>query len=188
MSNRLPHLKASARAAHLALGAHETAAAARALEAGAALVEAKALVIHGAWKSWLSGTGIPERSAQRYMALTRGGLESAIVADMGVAEASRLAGLGYRIWPEDDRAVHAQGVEEDHVAEAIWLRQADGSVTYAARHVIGRDPALCVQYPSITKPWILGLFHDGFPSLAGQIQQLSREDAAAIINRIKAGF
>lgn len=188
MSNRLPHLKDSARAAHNAVGAHEKAAAARALEAGAALVEAKALIRHGAWKSWLSGTGIPERSAQRYMALTRGGLESAIVADMGVAEASRLAGLGYRFWPGDDRVLHAEGVEEDHVAEAIWLRQSDGSVTYAARHAIGRESALCVQYPPITKPWLLGLFHAGFPSLPGRIQQRSREDAAAIINRIKAGL
>jgi hypothetical protein len=188
MSNRLPHLEASARAAHKAVGAHDKAAATKALEAGAALVEAKALVRHGEWKSWLSGTGIPERSAQRYMALTRGGLESAIVADLGVAEASRLAGLGNRFWPGDDRVLHAEGVEEDHVAEAIWLRQADGSVTYAARHVIGREPVLYVQYPSISKPWLLGLFHDGFPSLAGQIQHLSLEDAAAVINRIKAGF
>lgn len=188
MSNRLPHLEASARAVHKAIGAHEKAAATKGLEAGAALVEAKALVRHGEWKSWLSGTGIPERSAQRYMALTRGGLESAIVADTGVAEASRLAGLGNRFWPGDDRVLHAEGVEEDHVAEAIWLRQADGSVTYAARHVIGREPALYVQYPSISKPWLLGLFHDGFPSLAGQIQHLSLEDAAAVSNRIKAGL
>jgi NAD(P)-dependent dehydrogenase (short-subunit alcohol dehydrogenase family) len=66
---------------------------------------------------------------------------------LGVAEASRLAGLGNRFWPGDDRVLNAEGVEEDHVAEAIWLRQADGSVTYAARHMIGRKPALCVQYP-----------------------------------------
>ncbi len=188
MSNRLPHLEQAARAAHTAIGAHEKAAAERALQAGAALVEAKSLVKHGQWKIWLAGTGIPERSAQRYMALARGGLKSAIVADLGLAEAARLAGVGHRLWPGDDWVHHAEGVEEDHVAEAIWLRQADGSITYAARHVIGSEPALCVQYPSITQPWLLGLFHDGFPSLAGPIQYLSPVDSAAVINRVEAGL
>ena len=188
MSNQLPHLEQAARAAHTAIGAHEKAAAEKALQAGAALVEAKSLVKHGQWKIWLAGTGIPERSAQRYMALARGGLKSAIVADLGLAEAARLAGLGHRLWPEDDQVHHAEGVEENHVAEAIWLRQADGSITYAARHVIGWESALCVQYPSITQPWLLGLFHDGFPSLAGPIRCLSPEDSAAVINRIEAGL
>ena len=188
MSNRLPHLEDAARSAHTAIGTHEKAAAEKALQAGAALIEAKPLVKHGQWKSWLAGTGIPERSAQRYMALARGGLKSAIVADLGLAEAARLAGLGYRLWPGDDRIHHAEGVEEDHVAEAIWLRQADGSIMYTARHVIGSEPAVCVQYPSITKPWLLGLFHDGFPSLGGQIRCLSSEDAEVVINRIEAGL
>jgi hypothetical protein len=188
MNNRLPHLEASARAAHKAVGAHEKAAAAKALEAGAALVEAKALVRHGQWKYFLTGTGIPERSAQRYMALARGGLESAIVADMSLAEAARLAGLGYRLWPRDDRVHHAAGVDDDHVAEAIWLRQPDGSITYIARHVIGSEPAVCVQYPPITRPWLLGLFHDGFPSQDGQVRCLAPGEATGVVNRLQGGL
>jgi len=87
--------------------------------AGAALIEARAIVGHGGWSSWLAESAIPQRSAQRYMALARGGPEPATVADLGLAEAARLAGLGHRLWPKDDRIRHAEGLDGDHFAEAF---------------------------------------------------------------------
>lgn len=186
MSNRLLHLEDTARSSHTSVSTHAKAASEKALQAGAALIEAKSLLKHGQWSNWLAQTGIPERSAQRYMAIAKGGLNSAIVADMGLAEAARLAGLGHRLWPTDDRIRHAEGIDDQHVAEAIWSRQADGSIRYSARHRIGSAPALFVQYPPVAQPWLLGLFHDRFPDIFGQIYCLSPEDAEVVVNRIEA--
>lgn len=82
-SNRLPTLAHEAWQAHAETLHHAQKAADRALVAGAALNEAKALCAHGTWGDWLAETGIPERSAQRYMVLHRTALNSAMVADLG---------------------------------------------------------------------------------------------------------
>jgi hypothetical protein len=183
MNNRLPHLKAVVHEAHAAVGRHERAAAERALEAGAALIEARAIVGHGGWSSWLAESAIPQRSAQRYMALARGGPEPASVANLGLAEAARLAGLGHRLWPKDDRIRHAEGLDGDHFAEACWQRVEGGRVAYSATHLIGGTSPLVLRYPAISKPWLLGLFHDGFPSLEGQIMCQLPEDVWELLER-----
>jgi hypothetical protein len=67
--------------------AAETAAAA--LEAGRALNEAKALVKHGQWASWLQGhCQMSDRTARRYMQLARAGLDIGHVADLGIRAAA----------------------------------------------------------------------------------------------------
>ena len=83
MSNRLPALQAEAAELHRDVRRLASAQAERALAAGAALVEAKALCGHGAWRGWLAEAGIPERSARRYMRLHQAGLKSETVADLG---------------------------------------------------------------------------------------------------------
>lgn len=82
-SNRLSTLAEAARRAHTESLHHSECAADRAIAAGGALTEAKALCVHGAWGAWVADTGIPERTAQRYMTLHRTGLNSATVADLG---------------------------------------------------------------------------------------------------------
>jgi hypothetical protein len=83
MSNRLPVLAAEIKAAHQEAGKAARLAAERAIAAGHALVEAKSLVQHGEWLPFLKQAGVPERTAQRYMALSRSGLKSDIVTDLG---------------------------------------------------------------------------------------------------------
>ena len=91
--NRLPALAKEVAGLHREIGQHATAMAEKALQAGAALAEAKALAGHGNWSDWLSDAGITERTARRYMRLHRADLESATVADLGLNGAERLAGL-----------------------------------------------------------------------------------------------
>lgn len=59
-----------------------------AIEAGNRLIEAKEMVPHGSWESWLaSNTGVSARSAQRYMRLARSGLKSDTVSLLGLRAA-----------------------------------------------------------------------------------------------------
>jgi hypothetical protein len=78
-------------------------AAAAALDAGARLIEAKALLKHGQWLPWLRDHVVmSERTAQLYMRLAKSGLDIRSVADLGVkaaAEALARHGAGK---PEPD--------------------------------------------------------------------------------------
>lgn len=187
MSNRLTHLKATARSAHKAVLCYKAVAAIQALKAGAALSEAKSLVKHGGWAAWLDESGIPERTAQRYMALLRGGLKSAIVADLGISRAAELASLGARLWPKAEQILHVEGIDEDHHAEALWHLIDQGRTEYTVRHAIGKEPAIVLRYPAVSMPWLLGLFHADFPCLGAEIRALSPEDAVSVTERINAG-
>lgn len=82
-SNRLPALASEIREAHAAVTIATKEASQRALDAGRALAEAKALVGHGGWLGFLTDVGMPERTAQRYMRLATSGLESDTVSDLG---------------------------------------------------------------------------------------------------------
>jgi hypothetical protein len=83
-SNRLPVLAEEIRAAHRQVTKAATAGVAAARTAGAALIEAKASLAHGAWLPWLREVGIKPRTAQAYMQL----------AGLDAANAQRLAHLG----------------------------------------------------------------------------------------------
>lgn len=97
MSNRLPVLAADIRRAHNAAQTAATLAAGKAIEAGHALAEAKALVGHGGWLHFIADAGVPERTAQRYMTLARSGLKSDTVSDLGgITGALRLIRLRQR--------------------------------------------------------------------------------------------
>lgn len=103
MSNRLPVLQGQIADLHQEVLRHTIAAGEKALTAGGALNEAKALCKHGEWGAFLKATGIPERSAQRYMKLHRFGFTSAMVADFGLAQAERIASVAEKIWPDPAR-------------------------------------------------------------------------------------
>jgi hypothetical protein len=83
MSNRLPILADEIRCAHADVQEAAKTAADRAIDAGNALIEARALVAHGEWLPFLEQAGVKERRARQYMQLARSGLKSATVADLG---------------------------------------------------------------------------------------------------------
>jgi len=83
-SNRLPVLAAEVRRAHGDAREAAKTAADRAIAAGHALMEAKALARHGEWLPWLKEyCGVSERSAQQYMQIARFDLKPETVADLG---------------------------------------------------------------------------------------------------------
>jgi hypothetical protein len=143
-SNRLPILQGQIADLHREVLHHTATAAEKAIAAGAALVEAKALCGHGAWGAWLKETGIPERSAQRYMALHRAGLKSATVADLGgIAAAERFLALltpkGARGWAGAEGAARALIKIREAESEAIegWLMV--GAALNEARKLVSSE-------------------------------------------------
>jgi hypothetical protein len=84
-SNRLPELAAAIRLHHEGVEAAARTAAEHAIAAGHALIEAKAMLKHGQWLSWLKEhCGLQARSAQGYMQLARSGLKCETVAHLGL--------------------------------------------------------------------------------------------------------
>ncbi len=84
-SNRLPILADEIKRAHSGVMDAAKTAAERAMEAGNALIEAKALVRHGQWLPFLRDhCDLPERTAQLYMKIAKLGLEPAAVADLTI--------------------------------------------------------------------------------------------------------
>lgn len=163
-SNRLPTLADEARQAHAETLHHTKRAADRALAAGAALNEAKALCAHGTWGDWLAQTGIPERSAQRYMKLHRAGCNSAMVADMGTAKAETIAALALKLLPQDGAGIEAYGFNLDgSTAYALTWPEGDNLTRYWACYLFP-DPDLDFFVTRVCHlPIALGLLHSGFP-------------------------
>lgn len=166
-SNRLPTLAAEARQAHAESLHHSQKAADRALVAGSALVEAKALCAHGTWGDWLAQTGIPERSAQRYMKLHRAGITSAMVADLGgIAEAERVVASQARIKRCLDRIAASEAEKREG-----WLQY--GRALNEARTLLSDDEEF--------EAWIAanGL-GQASPSERAAAMQAAREEMEAV--------
>lgn len=90
MSNRLPILAAEIRRAHADVQEAAKTAAERATDAGKALIEAKALCAHGEWLPWLrDNCALAERTAQLYMKVSKSGLKTATIADLGLKAAAQ---------------------------------------------------------------------------------------------------
>lgn len=90
-ANRLPILAAEIRQTHADVQEAAKTAAQRALDAGHALVEAKALVRHSEWLPWLrENCALAERTAQLYMKIAKSGLKSAHVADLTLKMAAQI--------------------------------------------------------------------------------------------------
>jgi hypothetical protein len=86
----LAELLARARAAHESIGAEPAAALARALDAGDALIAAKARVPRGEWSEQLATTGIPLSTARLYMQLARERARIQAAGCTSIREARRL--------------------------------------------------------------------------------------------------
>ena len=87
--NRLPQLAAEIRKAHADVHGAAKTAAQRAIDAGHALIEAKALVKHGEWLPWLrEHCALAERTAQLYMKIARSGNSPELIASLGLQAAA----------------------------------------------------------------------------------------------------
>jgi len=160
LSNSLTVLAAEIAKAHADVQTAAQTAAERALAAGDLLVEAQRLVQHGGWLPWLKATGIPERSARRYMALHRGGLKAAIVADLGFVCAEKFATAGLKMLPKGGCAVQAIGRDDDGGgAISFWWPEPDGFAGYWHCAVF-RAESFCVTPGRPVPPWLLGLLHE----------------------------
>ena len=127
--NVLPALAADIRAAHAGVRASAIHAAEQALRAGRLLIEARALVVHGAWAEWLQEhVGFSDRSARRYMQLARSGLNSATVAEMGLrASAEALAeGRGPLPLPDVEIEIFASPAMDYHEPFAAVRERSPG--------------------------------------------------------------
>lgn len=125
MSNRLPQLAFEIRTAHGDVQEAARTAAGRAIAAGQALIEAKAIVERGQWLPWLRECcAIPERTAQLYAKIAASGLKSATVADLGLTEAARIAGIAKRLGIDAATAVNWFPLgylhQLDETSRAIW--------------------------------------------------------------------
>jgi glutamate synthase domain-containing protein 2 len=89
--NHLPELADGIRKAHAAVIEAEHRCAEAAMEAGALLNEAKALVKHGEWTQWLAeNTGFSGRTARRYMQIAASSFKTATVADLGIRRTAEI--------------------------------------------------------------------------------------------------
>ncbi|MGR3804911.1 MAG: DUF3102 domain-containing protein [Marinibacterium profundimaris] len=160
-SNRLPILQNAADVAHRECQLHSKWAADHALAAGAALTEAKALCGHGEWGAWLAETGIPERTAQRYMLLHRAGCKSAIVADFGMVRAERISSLGLRLWPQEGAGIEASGGNLDGAAfYAVVWPEGDAKARYWARYLFPDSTLDFYVTRTCGLPVVLGVLHE----------------------------
>jgi hypothetical protein len=88
--NWLAAVAADIRALHAGIRRNAEQAARDTIEAGKLLIEAKAGLEHGEWEDWLrQNCDLSARTARRYMAVARSGLEPAIVADLGLTAAAQ---------------------------------------------------------------------------------------------------
>jgi hypothetical protein len=88
--NQLAALAADIRSLHAGIRRGAEQIARDAIEAGRQLLEAKSLVRHGEWELWLrDNVDISPRTARLYMQLSRSGLKTAAIADLGLAGAAR---------------------------------------------------------------------------------------------------
>jgi hypothetical protein len=87
--NWLAAMAADIRALHAGIRRNAEQAARDTIEAGKLLIEAKQDLAHGQWEEWLrNNCDLSARTARRYMAVARSGLEPAIVADLGLTAAA----------------------------------------------------------------------------------------------------
>lgn len=164
MSNRLPVIQAAVAGLHGEVKSLMTRAADRALAAGELLIEAKALCQHGEWSNWLKSAGIPERSAQRYMALSRAGIPSAIVADLGFAECEKYASAASKLPALSEGQAACFKATDPQVDMSIlayaWPAGVAGTFHYVSYMLMG-DEGFEITPRAPLPAWLVGSFHTG---------------------------
>jgi hypothetical protein len=162
MSNRLPIIQAAVVQLHAEIGKLNEKAAVRALAAGDLLMEAKANCAHGEWGEWLAGTGLSERTAQRYMRLVRGGIKPAMLAEIGFARAERYIAAGVRLLPGDGLAGSAAGRDDEDErfgSVAYWWPEGEGTYRYFS-HMVTPFGSEEISPKAPIPIWLLGLLEE----------------------------
>ncbi|WP_421445669.1 DUF3102 domain-containing protein [Agrobacterium tumefaciens] len=158
MSNHLPVLAQMANDAHEAAAVALRSAAQSAREAGAALNEAKTLVPHGEWESWLKANFKGgARTAQRYMRVAKRWPEimakTKRMSDLSVNEALRV--LEARDELEEALALKAEADavchELDVLAAAVDTAQLAGLQFIIRRSAELHDLAVDIRSRSIVE-------------------------------------
>jgi hypothetical protein len=122
-SNRLPVIEAEIRTEHEACCRAARTSLEHAIKCGTLLLEAKDMLEHGQWLSWLhDNCRLSERTAQRYMRLARNP-KSATVADLGVAAADRMLAASGRL--DLDQSHGAFGIDRAN-AKTIRIEPCGG--------------------------------------------------------------
>lgn len=181
--NRLAVLAADIQAAHQDVARGALAVAERALAAGRMLLEAQALLEHGQWAAWLAAhTGLSARTARRYMQLTRSGVESATVANLGIrGTAQRLARLRVRQPP---LGYYAMAVANHETQALVWrdIVQPDRFHVVVFGSVDGQDHCVTATHRPVP-PELLSrcVIEAGFPDRAATfaVQELTEQRARA---------
>ena len=84
LTNFLTDLADKVHSTHQAFVVATRVGAEKAIELGTMLNDAKTNCDHGSWLPFLKRSGVPERWAQRFMQISRSGLNSDTVADLGI--------------------------------------------------------------------------------------------------------
>ena len=121
-SNRIPHLIAEIKSANVVFAQAQKTTASAAFVMGKNLIEAKELCGHGDWSGFLKATGLPPRTAQRYMRLVQSGFGSEYVGTVGVTEALKEIDEAQEIMPGDGQAVFARFIQEPAHDVMMWWR------------------------------------------------------------------
>lgn len=158
-SNRLSVLAADVKNNLAASALAERSAADSALAAGAALCEAKDLCKHGEWLPFLREAGIPERKAQRYMQLSRSGLKSDTVSDLGGIKAT-LRWLDELRLPSQDEIMIVTLGEGDDRRTAIVSQVKAGVSVVALESDLGATLRRSTHQGDAIWPSLFSLFGD----------------------------
>ena len=177
----------------LAADAHRTDLA---LRCGEALLQLKSEAGHGGWADALERTGVPERSARRWMRLADHGLRTAVVNGLGGLRATdewlarlRRAWPSYRdLWPCVRARLEAGQQDVESIMRAIsdqfWLYRAFEDV-----HPESRPGALAVgdvriQYPNPTKIPSFDGTMEGFVDAMTFVFALGDDTPTATLERV----
>jgi len=141
LSNTLADRAEAIRSLLAASEAAATESVDKALEAGLALITAKAACAHGEWLPFLERVGIGERRAQRLIQLAESGLKSVHVSDLGGIRAA-LKFLSRRKLPTNgDGLVILAG---DGDLAVIWpAKEGEGLWHVAVLLDIGTEDFIC---------------------------------------------
>lgn len=160
-SNRLPVLLDTIQNASVVFAKAERMSAEAAYDMGAALVEAKALCVHGEWSGFLEQAGVTPRSAQRYMRVVNSGMPRDYVALVGLTDALEEIDAAQAIMPDGGTAMIAVFGDAAQPSIFIWWRvsQFEAGFVQVYRERLSDDAARCLiveRFPL----YLVGFIHE----------------------------
>lgn len=179
-SNRLPHLLAEIKTANVVFAQAQKTTASAAFVMGKSLIEAKELCGHGDWTGFLKETGLPPRTAQRYMRLVQSGLGSEYIGLIGVTEALKEIDEAQEIMPSDGKAIMAVWEGEPTPDTMMWWRLDRHTGGFFQVHTNDDDPDVATflivhSMPVVFIAFIVDVFSNGLMWDQPRQQRFRRE-------------